>query len=485
MPFAGVRWVPGTAVREHLARWWQPSLSRRVLLALLLAFVLVAAVLVAVDYIAFRLDTDQRQLRRDGAQAMVQTLPADDAGARQILQAGEHQYNYLRRHAEPDRAEQLGDLLWLLTDARDGRRVYASAPLQQQPLTAQASPVTRVEVAGRRYQVVQARAAHWHLQLFEPLVDDVTALQWLLENAIGSIVIAFPVVLLPVWLAVRRALLPLRQMVAAVSQREAGDFSPLPLKLHLAELKPLGQTLDELLRRSRDAVARERGIVQDAAHELRTPLAVIAAQAHVLAGAPDGQARQAALQRLEQAIARASHLVHQVLTLARVEGSVARLPQRVDVVATLRQALVDVDPQARTRGVELALEAPEQLWAWLDPVALHSILDNLLNNALQHAQGASRVQVTLLVQGPNLHLTVRDDGAGIDERDREQLFERFHRGRGATARGSGLGLSIVRQAARQLGGEVDLQTGLDDRGAGFEVRLPWQAALPDAHPTHR
>ena len=409
-----------TAVWRGLRRWWRPSLSRRVLGALVLAFVLVSTVLLLLDYVEYLRAQDRLEPLHDSARALALALPADEAGARLVMRASEQQYNRLRAAVKTGSAP-LEDLLFELSALAPGgapRAVYASPGLAGQALPPQTAPVLVLTIAGRRYQAVQEQAAGWQVRLLQPELTERTIVQWLAANLLGSVLIAFPLVLLPLWWAVRRGLAPLRTLVSLVMQRRPGDFSPLVLDLQLAELQPLVDTINRLLAQSRDAVARERALVQDAAHELRTPLAVIAAQAHALTGAAPGVERQQALNRLEQAIARASHQVHQLLTLARLEGEAARPRAAVDAVEAARQLLVDAEPRARAQGVELVLEAPERLAAMLDPVAWHSVLDNLVTNALSHAQGATRVLVALQGEAGRLRLRVADDGAGVPEADR-------------------------------------------------------------------
>lgn len=461
---------------DRFRRWWQPSLTGRVVGMLLVGILLVLVVLVGWDFVTYRRSLDQMEPLQDAVQALATALPADEAGAVQVVRASEHQYNELRRKQLREFALKDAGLLFELQRMQDGRVVYASPGLGARVLPAQDTPVLTLDVAGQRHSAVQAQVPAWRVRLLQPVVDDVQAVQVLVREIIGSILIAIPCVLIPVWLAVRRGLAPLRQLVAEVTGRKPGDFSPLKQQLRLAELKPLVDTFNQLFSRSSDALERERGLVQDAAHELRTPLAVIATQSHALVNAPDRPAQAQALERLELAIARASHQVHQVLTLARMEGRGARRPETVECVETVRQALIDAEPRARERGIDLSLDAPERLDAVLDRVAFHSILDNLLVNALLHAGGATRVQVELQAQHERLRLRVADDGAGIAEEDRPRLFERFHRGRQASAPGTGLGLAIVREAARLMGGDVRLGAGLGGRGAGFDVDLPVRPA---------
>lgn len=463
------------AVIDRLRSRLRPSLARRVVATLMLTFVLVAVVLVLVDFVTYRRETPKSEGLLDGATALAVSLPADEAGAVLVLRASEQQYNLLRRRThEKGHAPPLDAVLFELSIPREGRVVYASAGLAGTALPPQSVPVRTVDVAGRPHVCAQADANAWRVRMLEPMLTDATVVQWLAKNLVGSILIAFPFVLLPVWWAVRRGLSPLRTLVARITARRPGDFAPLELDLRLAELQPLVATFNQLFAQSRDALARERGLVQDAAHELRTPLAVIATQAHTLASAAPGPAQAQALARLEHAIARASHQVHQVLTLARLEGQAVRAVVPMECVETLRQSLIDAEPRARARGIDLSLDAPDRLDAVVDAVAFHSVVDNLLGNALAHADGASRIVVQLRGAGEAVSLRVADDGRGIAEDERPHLFERFRRGRHASAPGSGLGLSIVREAARLLGGDVQVQSGLAGRGVAFEVTFPAQ-----------
>ena len=280
--------------------------------------------------------------------------------------------------------------------------------------------------------------------------------------------------LLPVWLAVRLGLRPLQRLADLIARRGSSDLSPIGYDPPQAELKPLTSALERMLRQLRDKLTQERAFVHDAAHELRTPMAVIAAQAHALAGAADAAERERAQLHLEQAIARASHLTQQLLDLALLDDAQPSAPKRVDVAQFARGLLAQAAPQAMARGIELALEAPDSLRAEVDVPALQSVLENLLHNAIRHVPDGAQVAMTLRVEDGRLALLVADDGPGIPAAERERVFERFHRGAGAhETPGSGLGLAIVKQAVHRMGGEVAIVDGLaPGRGVGFSVRLP-------------
>jgi two-component system sensor histidine kinase QseC len=239
-----------------------------------------------------------------------------------------------------------------------------------------------------------------------------------------------------------------------------------------AELTPLTSSIDRLLAQLRSKMETERGFVQDAAHELRTPLAVISAQAHVLATAPAGEQRAGAERDMDRAIGRASRLIRQLLALAQADSAPAAAATATDVAQLVRQELASLAPAAMRAGVDLSLESPDTLVHHVDVHALQSILQNLVSNAVEYVGSGGQVLVDLRARAGALALTVSDDGPGIAPEDHAHIFERFRRGAGQQAVGSGLGLAIVRQAAARMNGVVRLTPGLGGKGCGFVVNLP-------------
>ena len=453
--------------------WWQPSLVRRLVLALLVAFALVWGVLLMNEFADLRAGSGNSSGLRRLVEALAASLPAgvegsDGALARRIVQAGESQYNRLRQDsplADP------GDLLFRLEGA-NGALVYASPLLAG--FDAQApGAAAPIRVAGRLYRGAWAATPHWRLLVLEPVIADSVVLRFLGNDLAGSLLIAFPLVLLPLWLAVRRGLQPLRRLVQGVQARSPADFSPLGFNLEYAELQPLAQAIDALLEKARLGIEREKAFVQDAAHELRTPLAVIDAQAHRLAGARDGAEQAAARLALEQAVGRAAHLVQQLLTLAALDGTPPGESPAVDLVDAARRIVIAALPLAAARDIEVTLDSPERLVARLEASAFHSILGNLLDNAIAYCPSGARVEIGLMAADGGIRLSVADNGSGIPPAEQARIFERFYRGQaGARTPGAGLGLAIVRQALERLGGRLALCPGLAGRGVAFVLDFP-------------
>ena len=450
---------------------WQPSLARRVFASLLLSFMLVDAVLLAVDFVDYKRAMNDHAGLQQLVDALAPTLaPLPERDATLVAQATLAQWNALRRRG----GLLPGELQWQLR-ADDGRIVAASQALHGLALPARGARLEVRDLGAQKYWIAQAQAGRWHVALAEPTVSDGWMLGWLQRELTGRVLLAFPLVLLPLWIAVMRGMRPLRDLARRLERRADDDLSPLAFDLRHAELQPLAMAFDAMLGRLRGHVRREREFVQDAAHELRTPMAAIAAQAHVLARAPDAAARARAEAALDHALARTSHLSRQLLELATLDEAGARTPAPVDIADRVRSALAAAVPQAAARGIELSLDAPDRLLIALDWPVFQSVLGNLLDNALRHGRDGGRVDVTLQAGGAIMTLLVADDGPGISPASRPHVFERFWRGAGHDVPGTGLGLAIAWRAVARLGGSVRIEDGIGGQGVAFRVALPTTA----------
>ncbi|QBK06191.1 sensor histidine kinase [Hylemonella gracilis] len=468
-------------LRAAWARLTEPTVVRRTLVSVLLAFVLVWAVLLAYIFITYKQTITNEPSMKKFGDALLMSLQdiADPTHAAAVMASTDKWTNIRRRQI----GLAPGSWLYELNDA-SGQPIFISPDLRALTLPPFAlesvGVITEARTVGTMYRIYTGDSARWHLRVIEPKRTDAAFLAYNARFILPYLLLSAPFVLLSVWLSVRNGLWPLQQLAARIAERSTDDLKPVGFDARHRELKPLEQSLDHLFNQLRIKVERERSFVQDAAHEIRTPLAVITAQAHVMARANSESERTQAQAHLEQAIERASHLAHQLLDLAAFDEAQRPVPREIDVAHWLRAALAQAVPRAMEKRIELSLDAPETLLARLDLMALESIVHNLVDNAVRYAGGAegrkklrgSAVAVALRIDGDRLHLTVRDDGPGIALIDQPRVFERFHRGSGSTERGSGLGLAIVLQAARSLGGEVRLGEGLEGRGVGFYVNFP-------------
>jgi len=452
-----------------MPQWLRPTLTRRVMGALLLAFALFAVLILVED----QLDIQQAMATDPGIRQFGRQLAAgldaiDDAAlAARVLDAHMRHINRLRARQQMSPGPLLARLV-----GPDGRTAYAPAIAFDIGQTG----IGEQQIAGKAYWTYRQDGPRWSLRMAEPALSRARLLGFASWELGKQLLLAFPLMLLPLWLAVHTGLAPLRRFARRLHGLDPKhDLAPLGADLRYGELRPLGQAFDALLRRLRQRRARERAFVHEAAHELRTPLAVVAMQAHALVQADDAAARATAALALNQAIARSAHLSRQLLDLASLDDEQAAEPATLDLARFCAQRLAEQAAVARGLGIALALEAPEQLTARVDAMALHSVLQNLLDNALRHAGRGARIEVSLAATPRGPRLAVADDGPGIAPADRPLVFERFWRGTGHDVPGSGLGLAIVARAAERLGGQVTVGDGLarpGGCGVRFELQLP-------------
>lgn len=445
------------------------SLVRRVALSLLLAFTLAWVALVVYMYLSFSwtMNTDSSVVRAGREiNAGLADIENEEVAAG-VMDTMGRIINELRR----SEGGLPGNVVFQLKN-REGRLLYVSPEIKGFALRGEPDKMVDVTLGGQRYWLYEGSSPRWQVWLGEPH----SGIPWLIglfgSSLFMPFLIAFPFVLAPVWIAAAQGIKPLRLLGERIQMRGAEDLSPLGVDPKYAELKPLVKALEDLLAQLRGKVERERSFVNDAAHELRTPLAVIGAQAHVLSRSTDPQERQEAAQHLAHAIARGSHLIQQLLELATMDGAERPATQYIDVAELTRRHLAQASKDADHRRLELILEAPDSLVFELAVPLFESVLRNLLDNAVKYVEAGGQIVVTLRRDARELVLSVVDSGPGIPPEEHELVFERFHRGSGTLAQGTGLGLSIARQACQRMGGTIGLAQAPGGSGCAFTVVIP-------------
>ncbi len=290
------------------------------------------------------------------------------------------------------------------------------------------------------------------------------------KHLLMPMLIALPGLALVLVVAVGFSLQPLRRLANDVGNRAADRLSPIDGTDTPREILPLVERLNELFAGIDRALQNERRFTADASHELRTPLAALKAQAQVALAATDHTERQHALEQLVVGCDRATHLVTQMLTLARLDAGGGLSLESLALRPIAEEVLAAAAGAAIARGCELALADGDARVSG-DATLLQAMLRNLVDNALRHG-GARQVEIGIRNQGGEATLTVADDGTGIAAAERELLQQRFRRGASADSPGSGLGLSIVRRIVELHGGSMHLEGGHGGRGLMVRLCLP-------------
>lgn len=298
--------------------------------------------------------------------------------------------------------------------------------------------------------------------------------------------VIMPLAVLLVWLALARGIKPLHLLEQRIRRRRPDDLSPLDDKAVPMEVAPLVQSVNDLLTRLNDSIATQKRFLADAAHQLKTPLAGLRMQADLAQreGTSTDDLKKS-LQQIGRSSIRATHTVNQLLALARAEsGGIHISRQPCDLAQLTMEVVQDCVPRALEKRIDLGYEGvqPGAPGGLLDGnlTLLRELVRNLVDNAINYTPSSAErpgvVTARVLTDpfGGVLLLQVEDSGPGIAEAERELVFQPFYRTLGNEADGSGLGLPIVQEIARQHGATVTLEDthpGQMPPGASFTVRF--------------
>ena len=369
----------------------------------------------------------------------------------------------------------------------EGQLVMRSPNVDPTPLAAVSSGFSTVRrTDGGDWRVFATRGAAHDVQVYVAEQDDSrnAILQAVLRSVLLPPLFALPLLALLIWWAVQRELKPLNKLSRQLQDRQGRQtqaLAPMPFDQLPLEVHPVVVALNGLFQRLDQMMASERRFTADAAHELRTPIAAIRAQAQVAQGAGSDHAqREQALQATLAGCDRASRLVDQLLTLARLEadpgGAAAADPVRpVDLCAVAQRTAAELAPAALARQQDLALDAANAALVPGPELLIGVLLRNLLDNALRYSPPGAQVTIRVGTEGGHTTLSVEDSGAGLSEPELARLGERFYRAAGQTQPGSGLGWSIVRRIAQAT--SAQLQVGRSERLGGLAVTVRWPTPL--------
>lgn len=365
----------------------------------------------------------------------------------------------------------LDDLAIAVWD-RQGKVVLVDREGAQLPLRPDAVGFVDLTVNAQPWRAyyLQSSDGEWLVAAGQNLYERDELVYDLIGSQLIPWLLMLPILLLAMGWAVREALAPMRAVADELQQRGADDLQPIPVATAPVELQPMLQAMNELFGRIETTLARERRFTADAAHELRTPLAVLSAQWDRLRGAQAEAEREQAMQALRSGIERMARLVDQLLRLSRLEAAQGLAQRQVlDWPAVAREALGEVLPLAERRHIQFDCRwpaAPQLPPAWQGDASLMTVLlRNLLDNAARYAPSGS----TVTLQFDAERLTVENAGPALSDAELARLGERFHRPDGQVESGSGLGVSIARRIAELHGLVLRYRARPDGTGVVAEL----------------
>ena len=358
--------------------------------------------------------------------------------------------------------------------SEDGVRMYFSRPYSGLPNRARLGYAT-VETSEGDWRVFSIQQRGQILQVAQPMAIRKRLAAAAALRTLAPFLFLLPALGLLIWFIVGRGLKPLVAVAGAVKVRTPAALHPLPERNLPEEIQPLVTALNDLLARLDRALTVQREFVADAAHELRTPLTALRLQVQLAERARAPDERSSAFATLRQGLDRATHLVEQLLTLARQEPEAVQQPRTpVDISALVREVVSELEPLAAAKSVDLGVTRNEAETVQGERDGLRTLLFNLVDNGIRYTPAGGRVDVASWREDGHAMLAVTDSGPGIPEEERERVFDRFYRRMGSETPGSGLGLSIVRNIAQRHGARLTLDAGPAQKGLAVRVVFPLQ-----------
>ncbi|WP_313953361.1 sensor histidine kinase [Accumulibacter sp.] len=302
--------------------------------------------------------------------------------------------------------------------------------------------------------------------------------------------VIIPLAVVLVWFGLSQGLRPLTRLRNRIEARREADLSPISLGRVPEELRPLTEAFNSMLARMQNNVDAQRRFIANAAHQMRTPLTGLKTQAQLAMRESDPAELRHALRQILTGVDRASHLVDQLLALARAEASGHSQQTLVplDLDQLLREIVETWVVQALEKRIDLGYEPAGTLPILGNAFLLREMINNLLDNALRYTPAGGRVTARVVAQGDFAMLEIEDSGSGISDDDSHKVFDRFYRADGTDGEGSGLGLAIVReiaevhQAAASLRPNAIKAAGEEQPGCIARIVFPVYPPHPPSRP---
>lgn len=356
--------------------------------------------------------------------------------------------------------------------ARDGKLLYSSYPAVTFPLQ-HSQKILTTSFEGEQWRSFSTKAENGFIQVAQPVQTRADMLADVSLRLLIPLLLQIPLLGALIWWIVRRSLQPLNDISNAIGERVPEALAPLESTRIPREVQPLVRALNLLLHRLGDALEAQRRFTADAAHELRTPLTALQLQLEVLRRSDEPAMRGQAMDSLGAGIRRSIHMVHQLLTMARIDPR--RMPQTqatIDLGAIARASVELHAPLATEKGIDLGLVGEQALPIAGDADTLPFLINNLIDNAIRYTPPGGRVDVVVGREAARPVLRVRDTGPGIPEIEQERVFDRFYRIVGTQQQGTGLGLAIAKHVAQRHAARIRLES--DTGGTCFSVLFPAQ-----------
>ena len=276
-------------------------------------------------------------------------------------------------------------------------------------------------------------------------------------QSVLPLLIALPLmILLTVWITYR-AMRPVKTLSASLGKRRSDDLSPLDGEAVPSEIQGFVTAINQLLQRTGENIRRQQRFIADAAHELRSPLTALSLQAERLTKLPQSDEAREQTGLILQSIQRNRHLLEQLLTHARAQGSeTQRNLTDISLQAQFRRVLQELMPLALDKQQDIGVAVENDIRIRADDTEIYTLIKTFTDNAIRYTPAGGRIDIGFSETPTTLTIWVEDDGPGIPAAERSRVTDAFYRILGTEQQGTGLGLSIADAIAKRYGGKLIL-----------------------------
>lgn len=276
-------------------------------------------------------------------------------------------------------------------------------------------------------------------------------------QSVLPLLIALPLmILLTVWITYR-AMRPVKTLSASLGKRRSDDLSPLDGEGVPSEIQGFVTAINQLLQRTGENIRRQQRFIADAAHELRSPLTALSLQAERLTKLPQSDEAREQTGLILQSIQRNRHLLEQLLTHARAQGSeTQRNLTDISLQAQFRRVLQELMPLALDKQQDIGVAVENDIRIRADDTEIYTLIKTFTDNAIRYTPAGGRIDIGFSETPTTLTIWVEDDGPGIPAAERSRVTDAFYRILGTEQQGTGLGLSIADAIAKRYGGKLIL-----------------------------
>ncbi|MDE3016613.1 MAG: sensor histidine kinase N-terminal domain-containing protein [Pseudomonadota bacterium] len=354
-----------------------------------------------------------------------------------------------------------------------GKQVMSSDSSQWRGLPPFPEGFNTITYQGEAWRIYTLLVPENHVSV--ELGEQQTARNYLVARIVGNLIWPFLLSLpLTVWMfsrALEFGLNGLHKVTRQINTRSPELMTPLPITHIPADLIPLVDAINGLLGKISESLHHEQQLTDNAAHELRTPLAALKLQAQLAQRAQQRDEREDALKVLLSGVDRVSHVVDQLLALARIRNQSYPFIA-IDMVQSAKQTIASLQPLLDQRQLSVMFEDSPVVLARANDQMLSRLLFNIIDNAMKYAPAGSSIRIAAGTEHGCAMLVITDEGPGIPEAERDLVFKRFYRINDHGVAGSGLGLAIAKECAERMAGIITLQDPDNGRGLQVKILLP-------------